>query len=157
MRLPEKDEYLLGVVADTHGLVRPEAALALREADLIIHAGDIGSPEVLSRLEAIAPVLAVRGNVDVEGWAAHLPETAVVEVGPVLLYVLHDPAHLDPAAAGFQAVISGHTHQPSVATRGEVLYLNPGSIGPRRFRLPVSLALLRLRRRLLDPQIVCLE
>lgn len=147
MKLTGKGEYLIGVVSDTHGLVRPQALEALRGVDLIIHAGDVGAAEVLPPLEAIAPVAAVRGNVDIDAATAQLPETAVVEAEPVLIYILHDLTRLDldPPSAGFQVVISGHTHRPALLRQGQTLYLNPGSIGPKRFRLPVSLALLRLR------------
>jgi uncharacterized protein len=139
-------EHLVGVISDTHGLLRPEALDALVSVESIIHAGDVGKPEILERLERIAPVFAVRGNVDLSRWANKLPATQVVEVGRALLYVLHNAAELDldPAAAGFSAVISGHSHQPSAVERGGVLYLNPGSAGPKRFDLPVSLARLRL-------------
>ena len=138
-------DHLVGVIADTHGLVRPEAIQALAGCERIVHAGDVGSLEVLEALRAIGPVTAVRGNVDRSGWAGQLPRTAVVEVGGSLLYVLHEIStlDLDPAAAGFAAVISGHTHRPLVTTRRGVLYLNPGSAGPRRFAVPPSVALLR--------------
>ena len=148
--------WLLGVISDTHGLVRPEAVKALEGVDLIIHAGDIGTPEVLEALRAIAPVIAVRGNNDTGDWARALPETEVVEVGRVALYVLHDvhELDLDPAAAGFHAVISGHSHRPAIDRRQGVLFLNPGSAGPRRFTLPVSLAHLRIREAALDAQVI---
>jgi putative phosphoesterase len=134
--------HRLGLISDTHGLVRPAALAALAGAELIVHAGDIGAPAVLDALRAIAPVVAVRGNNDAGAWAAHLPEAEVVELDGVALYVLHDvhQLDLDPLAAGFRAVISGHSHRPSVVTRQGVLYVNPGSAGPRRFRLPVSVA-----------------
>jgi putative phosphoesterase len=140
------DPIVVGVVADTHGLLRPAALAALRGVALIIHAGDVGRPDLLAQLEEVAPVAAVRGNVDRGPWARDLPETRVVEAGGSLVYVLHDLSRLDldPAAAGFAAVVSGHSHQPGAAWRQSVLYLNPGSIGPRRFNLPVSLARLRL-------------
>ena len=133
----------LGIISDTHGLLRPEAARALSGVDLIVHAGDVGSPEVLTKLKALAPVFAVRGNVDTESWAAELPATAIVDAGNTSLYVLHNLRELDlrPEAAGFDAVISGHTHQAEQWEREGVLYLNPGSAGPRRFHLPVTLAL----------------
>lgn len=136
----------LGVISDTHGLLRPEALEALRGVNLIVHAGDVGEPKILARLKMIAPVIAVRGNVDTEPWAQELPETAVVEANGVNLYVLHNLKHLDlkAEAAGIQAVISGHTHQPEQFERSGVLYLNPGSAGPRRFHLPVTLAVLEL-------------
>lgn len=140
---------LLGILSDTHGLLRPEALLALRGVDLILHAGDVGSPEILERLKGIAPVFAVRGNVDTEAWAEQLPVDAVVEAGGASFYLLHNLRELSlkPEASGFQAVIYGHTHQPEHHYRGEVLYLNPGSAGPRRFHLPVTLVKLELGAR----------
>jgi uncharacterized protein len=134
--------HTVGVISDTHGLLRPEAVAALAGVERIVHAGDIGSPDVLAALARIAPVCAVRGNNDREAWAAAIPETDVVEVGDVSLYVLHDvhELDLDPRAAGFAAVIAGHSHQPRQEERDGVLYLNPGSAGPRRFKLPISLA-----------------
>ena len=136
----------IGVISDTHGLLRPQALETLLGVDLILHAGDVGSAEVLDALERVAPLRAVRGNVDREGWARHLPLAQAVEAAGIYLYVLHDLAQLDfdPAAAGFQVVIFGHSHQPAVAMRQGVLYLNPGSAGPRRFQLPISLARLRI-------------
>jgi uncharacterized protein len=130
----------IGVISDTHGLLRPEALAALRGSQHILHAGDVGGPEILDQLAAIAPVTAVRGNVDKGVWARKLPETDVVEVGGVTIYVLHDLAQLDlkPAAAGFGVVIYGHSHIPKQETRDGVLYFNPGSAGPRRFKLAVS-------------------
>ena len=132
----------IGVISDTHGLVRPEALRALAGADLIVHAGDVGGPEVLDALRAVAPVVAVRGNNDRGPWAAALAETEVVETDGRSLYVLHDlkTLDLDPRAAGFDAVIAGHSHQPRIERRDGVLYLNPGSAGPRRFRLPIAVA-----------------
>ena len=133
-------ETLLGVISDTHGLLRPEAIHALRGSDLIIHAGDVGDPAILDALRAIAPTFPVRGNVDTGSWAAALPATAAVEVGALTFYVLHDIAELvvDPASAGFAAVVFGHSHKPLIETREGTLYLNPGSAGPRRFSLPVT-------------------
>jgi uncharacterized protein len=132
----------VGVISDTHGLLRPEAVAALAGSDLIIHAGDVGAPEILDRLREIAPTFAVRGNVDHGPWAERLPLTEVVEAGGLHLYVLHDlqSLDLDPRGGGFAAVISGHSHQPSAETRDGVLFLNPGSAGPRRFKLPIMLA-----------------
>ena len=137
----------MGVISDTHGLVRDEALAALAGSEAIVHAGDIGAPEVLQALRAIAPVHAVRGNNDRDEWARELPAIDVVEVGSQLLYLVHDIADLDvdPAAAGFAAVIYGHSHKPLAERRHGVLYLNPGSAGPRRFRLPVSVARLEVR------------
>jgi putative phosphoesterase len=136
----------LGVISDTHGLIRLEALELLAGCELIVHAGDVGKPEVLAELQTIAPVIAVRGNNDKGEWAKNLPETEVVEFAGLYLYVLHDlhELDLDPAAAGFRVVISGHSHRPDIRHRDEVLYLNPGSAGPRRFKLPVSLALLEV-------------
>ncbi len=136
----------VGVISDTHGLLRPEAIEALRGSEVIIHAGDVGVPDVLERLKAIAPTIAVRGNIDQGAWAQLLPLSEVVEVGELQLYVLHDLSELDldPAAAQFAAVIYGHSHQPKAELRGGVLFLNPGSAGPRRFALPVTVAKLRV-------------
>jgi putative phosphoesterase len=150
---------IVGVISDTHGLVRPEAAEALRGSELILHAGDVGNEEVLERLRAIAPILAVRGNVDTDAWAKALPAAEVVAVGPFHLYMLHELSRLDldPKAAGFVAVISGHTHRPSAEIRQGVLYLNPGSAGPRRFNLPVSVARLKVVGGQLSHEIVELQ
>ena len=130
----------IGVIADTHGLLRPEALAALRGSEHIIHAGDVGAPEILDTLAAIAPLTAIRGNVDQAAWARTLAETEVLEIGGLSIYVLHDLAQLDlkPGAAGFQVVISGHSHVPKQEVRQGVLYFNPGSAGPRRFKLPVT-------------------
>lgn len=138
----------VGVISDTHGLLRPEAEQALQGVHLIVHAGDVGKPEILTRLNSIAQVCAVRGNVDTEPWAKKLPETAVVGADGVVIYVLHNLRHLElsPEGSGFGVVISGHTHQAEQWERNGVLYLNPGSAGPRRFRLPVTLALLDLEQ-----------
>ena len=151
--------HTVGVISDTHGLLRPEAVAALAGVERIVHAGDIGSPEVIAALARIAPVSAVRGNNDRETWAADIPETEVVEVGDVSLYVLHDVHELalDPRAAGFAAVIAGHSHQPKLDERDGVLYLNPGSAGPRRFKLPISLARLTITGPRLDARLVTLE
>jgi uncharacterized protein len=149
----------IGVISDTHGLVRPEALRALSGADLIVHAGDVGAPEVLDALRAIAPVVAVRGNNDRGRWAQALAETHIVERSGRRLYVLHDLHELDvdPRAAGYDAVIAGHSHQPRVERRDGVLYLNPGSAGPRRFRLPICVARLRIDARRLQAEIVTLD
>jgi uncharacterized protein len=140
-------EHLIGVISDTHSLLRPQAVRALKGVELIIHAGDIGGPEVLAALERIAPVEAVRGNIDSGQWAGKLPRTRILEVGGMHLFVLHELPRLDldPAAAGLAAVIYGHSHRPHLESRDGVLYLNPGSAGPRRFTLPVTLAQLRIR------------
>ncbi|HET7339901.1 MAG TPA: metallophosphoesterase family protein [Methylomirabilota bacterium] len=151
--------HTLGVISDTHGLVRPQALAALAGVERIVHAGDIGEAAVLAALARVAPVTAVRGNNDRGRWAAGIPATGVVEVGGVSLYVLHDlhELDLDPRAAGFAAVIAGHSHQPRVEERAGVLFLNPGSAGPRRFRLPVSVARLTIRGGRLSAQLVTLE
>lgn len=149
----------VGVLSDTHGLLRPEALAALADSDLILHAGDVGDPEVLERLRRMAPVLAVRGNVDRGSWAADLPETRRVEVGDVSLCLLHDLGRLGagPAPAGCRVVLYGHSHRPAVAERDGVLFLNPGSAGPRRFRLPVSVARLRIEGSRIKPELVDLS
>ena len=132
----------VGLISDTHGLMRERALAALRGSDLIVHAGDVGTGAVLEALRALAPVVAVRGNIDKGSWTSELPATAVVEAGAARIYVLHDihELDLDPAAAGFHMVVSGHSHQPGRTERGGVLYINPGSAGPRRFNLPLTLA-----------------
>ena len=152
-------EHLIGVISDTHGLLRPQAVQALEGVELIIHAGDIGDPKILRRLERIAPVHAVRGNTDRGDWAAKLPNIRLVEVGGILIWVLHElfSLDLDPAAAGFAAVIFGHSHRPHQEHKNGVLYLNPGSAGPRRFTLPVTLARIKLQDNSLHPEIVDLK
>jgi hypothetical protein len=150
---------LVGVISDTHGLLRPEAVAALEGSDVIIHAGDIGTPEVIEHLRLVAPTFAVRGNNDEGAWAAGVPLTQVVQVGDVLFYVLHQSAQLDldPVAMGYAAVVSGHSHRPSVQFRDGVLYLNPGSAGPRRFKLPVVVARVGVVGREMRPEIVELD
>jgi uncharacterized protein len=132
----------VGLISDTHGLLRPEAISFLRGCDHIVHGGDIGRAEVLDELSALAPVTAVRGNNDKGAWAEHLGETEFVQIGDVCIYALHDIAQLDidPGGAGVQVVVSGHSHKPLVERRDGVLYVNPGSAGPRRFKLPISVA-----------------
>jgi putative phosphoesterase len=146
---------IVGVISDTHGLMRPEALDALRGSQMILHAGDIGSSGVLESLASIAPVVAVRGNVD-GSWADGIPLTAVVEIGEVTIYILHDVKQIDlkPEAAGFAAVISGHSHVPRQETKNGVLYLNPGSAGPRRFKLPVSVGRLKITGKQIESEIV---
>jgi putative phosphoesterase len=146
----------LGVISDTHGLLRPEAVAALRGCDLIIHAGDVGTAAVIEGLREIAPTYAIRGNIDCGSWAVPLDATALVDVGERLFYVLHNIADLDldPPAAGFAAVVFGHSHKPSIGTRNGVLWLNPGSAGPRRFRLPVTLARVAVKGTVLKPEII---
>jgi putative phosphoesterase len=133
---------ILGIISDTHGLLRPEAVDALKGCSRIIHAGDVGSPDILDRLRDIAPTVAVRGNVDHGAWAAKLPMTRIVEFGGFRIYVRHivDDIDIVPADEGVSAVVYGHSHKPSLARRDGVLYLNPGAAGPRRFNLPVTVA-----------------
>ena len=147
---------LIGIISDTHGLVRPQALEAVKDVDMILHAGDIGSQDVLDTLNAIAPVVAVRGNNDKADWARSLPDWEVVEVGNVSIYMLHDVKEIDisPSGAGFQVVVSGHSHRPAVAEQRGVLYVNPGSAGPRRFTLPVSLAHLHVAGEKLHAEII---
>ena len=149
---------MIGVISDTHGLLRPAALGALRGAKHIIHAGDVGTPEILEQLAAIAPLTAVRGNVDKGAWARKLPETEAVEIAGISIYVLHDIAQLDlkPKAAGFNVVIYGHSHVPKQETRDRVLYFNPGSAGPRRFRLPVTVGRLVLEQGKVRAEIVAI-
>jgi uncharacterized protein len=153
------DEILVGVISDTHGLLRPEAVAALKGSDLIIHAGDVGAPEVIDALRNLAPTFVVRGNVDKAHWAGALPMTAHVEVGGFLFHVLHDISELDldPAAVGYAAVVYGHSHRPSIEMREGILFLNPGSAGPRRFKLPVSIARVSVSGQQLRPEIVELK
>jgi putative phosphoesterase len=146
---------LVGLISDTHGLVRPDALAALQGSDVIVHAGDIGKPEVLDRLRTIAPTFAVRGNVDTAAWAKALPATETVEAGSHLIWVLHDIAELDlDPAVGFAAVVFGHSHKPSIERRDGLLYINPGSAGPRRFWLPVTVGRLHVTADGLRPEIV---
>jgi uncharacterized protein len=153
------NNILVGVISDTHGLLRAEAVQALRGSDLILHAGDVGQPDIIGKLREIAPVFSVRGNIDTGDWAAKLPLRQTVAVGDVMFYLLHNQADLDldPGAAGFSAVVCGHSHQPSITRRGDVLFLNPGSAGPRRFRLPVTVARVRVSGRQLAPEIITLD
>ena len=146
----------VGLISDTHGLLRPEATAFLRGSDFIVHAGDIVDAAILDRLAAIAPVTAVRGNNDKGAWAMRLSETEVLEIDEVLIYVLHDLAALDvdPAAAGFRVVVSGHSHRPLVTERDRVLYVNPGSAGPRRFNLPIAAAELTVAGDKVDARLV---
>ncbi|MGD9851410.1 MAG: metallophosphoesterase family protein [Nitrospirales bacterium] len=147
---------MIGVISDTHGLVRPQVFDVFQEVQLIIHAGDIGNAEVLTKLESIAPVIAVRGNNDREEWSSYLPTTQVVEQLNQFFYVLHEVEHLDldPGAAEFSAVIFGHSHRPVVEYKHGVLFLNPGSAGPRRFSLPISVARLNMTPAGLHPEII---
>jgi putative phosphoesterase len=149
----------VGLISDTHGLLRPEALAFLRGSDFIVHAGDIGDAEVIQALRALAPVTVVRGNNDNSAWAEGIAETEVLQVGDVFIYVLHDLAELDldPMAAGFQVVVSGHSHHPLVERRDGVLYVNPGSAGPRRFKLPIAVAELQIVGPSVDARIVQLD
>jgi putative phosphoesterase len=149
----------VGVISDTHGLLRPEALSALAGVQHLIHAGDVGAPEVLERLAMLAPVTAVRGNNDHGDWAAQLPEATTFELAGLRLHLLHNLAELavDPAERGIRVVLAGHSHRPMVRESGEVLYLNPGSAGPRRFRLPVSVALLEIRGETIAARLIELQ
>ena len=146
----------VGLISDTHGLMRAEALQALAGSDFIIHAGDIGDQAVIERLAEIAPVTAVRGNNDTDAWAAEIPETNVLDAKGIRFFVLHSVKDLDvdPAEAGFQAVVSGHSHRPEIQVREGVLFINPGSAGPRRFRLPISVATIVCRNGQIAPQLV---
>ncbi len=137
---------VVGLISDTHGLLRPEAVASLAGSDFIIHAGDVGDPDILAALARIAPVTVVRGNVDTGSWASAWPHTAVLELGGVAILVIHDISELDldPAASGYRAVISGHSHRPGIRTQDGVLFANPGSAGRRRFKLPISLGRLHV-------------
>jgi len=149
----------IGIISDTHGLVRPEALEALRGSDLILHAGDIGAPEVLERLRLIADVAAIKGNNDRDGWARQIPDTLEVKLEGVGIYMIHNVSDLeiDPAAAGYRAVISGHSHMPSIAEKSGVMYLNPGSAGPRRFKLPIAVARLQIDRGSVRAEIISID
>jgi putative phosphoesterase len=150
-----KQGELIGVISDTHGLVRPQAIEALAGVKMILHAGDIGNSAVLDTLRNIAPVVAVRGNNDKGEWAESLPMWEVVEIGTVSIYMLHDLKEIDISPAGaFQVVVSGHSHKPTVEERRGVLYVNPGSAGPRRFKLPVSVAQLKVEGSVVDAKLI---
>ncbi|MCU1305374.1 MAG: uncharacterized protein JWN45_69 [Acidobacteriaceae bacterium] len=151
--------FTIGIISDTHGLLRAEALLALRGSDRIIHAGDIGDPQILAELSRIAPLTAIRGNIDKDAWANRLPETEVLEIADKSFYILHDrnQLDLDPKAAGFAVVISGHSHKPNIEVIKDVLYFNPGSAGPRRFKLPVSVGRITIVGDRLQPEIINLE
>jgi uncharacterized protein len=146
----------VGLISDTHGLLRPEAVEFLKGSDMIIHCGDICDPGVIRQLSGIAPVNAVRGNNDTGVWANELPETEIVRIGEILAYVIHDIAQIDidPEAAGVTVVLSGHSHKPSIVCRDGVTYVNPGSAGPRRFKLPISAGELLVEGRSAIPRIV---
>jgi putative phosphoesterase len=150
---------IVGLISDTHGLLREDAMRALRGSDLILHAGDVGAPEILESLKTIAPVVAVRGNVDTGAWAEALPLTAVIPAGSTMIYMLHilQDLDLDPAVAGFPIVVSGHSHKPGQTEKDGVLYVNPGSAGPSRFYLPVTVARLDMRVRPWKVEIIQLD
>lgn len=149
----------IGLISDTHGLLREEAVEALRGSELILHAGDVGDPKILETLRGIAPVVAVRGNIDKADWAHRLPESEIVEMAGVAIYMLHDVKALDlnPQAAGFHVVLSEHSHKPGRTERDGVVYINPGSAGPRRFSLPITVARMDLSRKPWDIEFVDLE
>ena len=150
------DRHVIGLISDTHGLIRHEALEALQGVELIIHAGDIGKPEVVSALKAIAPVAAIKGNIDSGAWAKLLPDTKLVKAGGTRLFIIHNVRELDcdPVARGFQVVVSGHSHKPSVSTRDGVLFVNPGSAGPRRFKLPVAVGKLFIQDKQVNAEII---
>lgn len=150
---------IVGVISDTHGLLRPEAVELLRGSEHIIHAGDIGAPEIIPELEKLAPVTAIRGNIDRQDWTRKFPETEVVELGGVHIYIIHDVNAMDlnPKAAGLAAVISGHSHKPRQEMKDGVLYFNPGSAGPRRFKLPITLGRLEINGRTVSAKTLMLE
>jgi putative phosphoesterase len=156
MGLSPKTTWTIGVISDTHGVLRPEAPAALEGVDHIIHAGDIGEPAILAKLAAIAPLTAVRGNIDRKAWARKIPESNILEVGSIAIYVLHnlDELDLNPKAAGFAAVVSGHTHQPKHGLRDGVLYFNPGSAGPRRFKLPITVGRLLIMGGKIESEVI---
>lgn len=156
MNNKDTSERLIGVISDTHNLVRPEAIDALRGVELILHAGDICKPHVLETLNSIAPVITVRGNNDKDQWAGKLPVWEVVRVGVVSIYMIHNLKEIDitPSTAGFQVVVSGHSHKPFVEERSGTLYVNPGSAGPKRFSLPICLAHLRVDGKRVNAQVI---
>ncbi len=159
-RASSKNEHIrIGVISDTHGLLRPEAEAALQGVSLIIHAGDIGSPLILEQLNNIASVVAVRGNMDSDGWAQNLHRTEIIEQNDNLIYVIHDSSRidLDTVAAKISVVICGHSHRPSISRNKNILYINPGSAGPQRFSLPVSVAILNINDKSVDAEIIALE
>jgi len=152
-------DYKIGIISDTHGLIRKSVLKSFKDVDLIVHAGDVGKPEVLETLQNIAKVYPVRGNVDGGKWTDSLPLTDVVQVGHIYLYVLHDLdlLDLDPATAGFNIVISGHSHIPKIEKKDDILFLNPGSAGPKRFDYPISIAFLYIKGTSIETEIVELK
>ena len=158
--MPRARDFRIGVISDTHGLLRPEVVAALRGSDLILHAGDIGAPQIIPAIREIAEVIAIRGNIDEKfDWAAEFPETEIAEAAGLQLYMLHSVAELDlnPKAAGFAAVIFGHSHTPEFYFEDHVLYFNPGSAGPRRFSLPISVGRITIRAGHLEPELITLD
>ena len=156
LRKIERKHQRIGLIADTHGLLRPEALAALADSDLLIHAGDIGKPEVVAALKKIAPLVAIKGNNDTDSWARHLPETKKITLGALKLYVIHNVKELsfDPAGRGFRVVISGHSHKPVIQTKDNVLFVNPGSAGPQRFKLPICVGKLLVQGETVDAEII---
>ncbi len=156
LRKIERKHQRIGLISDTHGLLRPEALAALADSDLLIHAGDIGKPEVVAALKKIAPLVAIKGNNDTDSWARHLPETKKITLGALKLYVIHNVKELsfDPAGRGFRVVISGHSHKPVIQTKDNVLFVNPGSAGPRRFKLPICVGKLLVQGETVDAEII---
>jgi len=156
LRKIERKHQRIGLNADTHGLLRPEALAALADSDLLIHAGDIGKPEVVAALKKIAPLVAIKGNNDTDSWARHLPETKKITLGALKLYVIHNVKELsfDPAGRGFRVVISGHSHKPVIQTKDNVLFVNPGSAGPQRFKLPICVGKLLVQGETVDAEII---
>ena len=152
-------DHLVGIISDTHGIVRQEALDALRGSDLIIHAGDIGKPEIINELRAIAPVVAVRGNVDTEAWANHFHKTEAVDFDGTSIYIIHNIAQLDidQKTTGINVIVYGHSHTPTIDWNNSILYFNPGSAGPKRFKLPVSVGLLRISATSITPEIITLN
>jgi uncharacterized protein len=147
----------IGLISDTHGLVRPEALAALKRSELIIHAGDIGKPQVLEALQAVAPLVAIRGNNDREAWAKKIPDIVELDVNGCSIRVIHDVNDLDPVPTAADAVISGHSHKPGVITRDGLLFINPGSAGPRRFKLPIAVGRLQIRNGKIQATILNLQ
>lgn len=149
------DRMRIGVISDTHGLLRPEAVAALRGSDRILHAGDVGDAGILDDLRKLGPVTAIRGNIDLSGACARLPATELVQLGGRSIYMLHDrnALDLDPIAAGIAVVVSGHSHHPAIRWHKGILYFNPGSAGPRRFSLPISLGFLDISERAIEPKL----
>jgi uncharacterized protein len=154
LKASESKSTTVGVISDTHGLLRPEVIETFRHVDLILHAGDIGDPRVLEDLQGIAPVFAVRGNNDREGWADDIPETRIVPIGGIHIFMIHDIKEMDKSASRCEAIVAGHSHRPSVDKREGVLFINPGSAGPRRFNLPICVARLTVRGTVVSAKLI---